>query len=340
MPRPQEIELKLEVPKDCAGRLERLPFLKSATSAHAETLRSVYFDTDKQKLRKNGLSLRVRSDHGHYRQTIKQGRGGTVGLFERGEWETELAGRQPDLDAAQGSGLRPFLSKKLRHAVSDTVPVTLATQSKAGRGYDLIAKHGNGPVRSEAIALDPDADWATAFRIIARGCLYQIAANQAALHRGDAEALHQMRIGIRRMRAAVSVFKEMLAGPQTRGPKLAELKTRQRHKLRINAKKLRYACEFFAGAFPGKKSVVRREKFVAKLKDLQDALGDLNDIKVHEELAKAAIHRPRLPKTKRRAPEAFAAGRLAGRESARFAHVMQGAERASRKFAKAKPFWA
>jgi CHAD domain-containing protein len=47
-----------------------------------------------------------------------------------------------------------------------------------------------------------------------------------------------------------------------------ELEPQRRHELRIRAKKLRYASEFFAGAFPGKKSSRRREEFVAGLEKL------------------------------------------------------------------------
>src|SRR5204863_4189054 len=51
-----------------------------------------------------------------------------------------------------------------------------------------------------------------------------------------------------------------------------------RHRARIEAKKLRYAAEFFENAFPdaGK----RRRRFVEALKALQDELGALNDIAV------------------------------------------------------------
>ena len=41
-----------------------------------------------------------------------------------------------------------------------------------------------------------------------------------------------------------------------------------------------------------------------------------------------------------RAKEAFAAGRLSGREEARIASVLKDAELAYRAFAKAKPFWS
>ena len=44
-----------------------------------------------------------------------------------------------------------------------------------------------------------------------------------------------------------------------RGRMLARLDARRRHKLRIQAKKVRYASEFFADLFPGKKAAKRRK---------------------------------------------------------------------------------
>src|SRR5262249_35594244 len=45
-----------------------------------------------------------------------------------------------------------------------------------------------------------------------------------------------------------------------KGKMLPRLDGRRRHKLRIQAKKVRYASEFFAGLFPGKKASKRRDK--------------------------------------------------------------------------------
>jgi CHAD domain-containing protein len=126
-----------------------------------------------------------------------------------------------------------------------------------------------------------------------------------------------------------------------RGRKVAQLGRKRRHKLRIQAKKLRYASEFFAGVFPGKKATKRRKTFVAHLEKLQDALGDLNDIAVHHVLTERIVDeqnvsgKPRDDCTRM----AFAAGRLAGREEARTASVVKGAVYAHRAFAKTKPFW-
>lgn len=51
-----------------------------------------------------------------------------------------------------------------------------------------------------------------------------------------------------------------------------------RHALRKEAKKLRYAAEFFAGLFPDKREKRRMKKFLAALGTVQDQLGALNDL--------------------------------------------------------------
>jgi triphosphatase len=518
MTQPEEIELKLEVPPD---RVDRLPVLRGIKPDKSKTLLSVYFDTAKQKLRRNGLLLRVQRVDGHYVQTIKKRGGRSVGLFERNEWECDLVDGRPDLDAAQATPLASLLNKKLRRnlkpifetrvrrrsyplrrhgseieftvdkgkvvtegrsspiseielelrkgnpadlfelarALGKLIPVAPASKSKAGRGYDLTAKDDPGPVKGEPIGLTQDATWATAFRIIARACLFQIAANEHSVRRRDAEGIHQMRIGVRRLRTAISLFKNMLADAQTKamkvelkwltgelgpareldvfikrvvervkggnthGPKLdavaedfrkrreqaldraaeavasprfrrlildaaawiaigewtqnnselmrclherpvanaaaEELSRRQKkirkqgsdfgeldpqrlHKLRIRGKKLRYAAEFFAGVFPSKKSARRRNKFIVKVKAMQDALGEINDIWVHEGLAREMIQsgaRERKQR-RRRVGNAFVAGRLAGHEDERFASTIKEAERAYAAFGEASWFWS
>jgi len=55
---------------------------------------------------------------------------------------------------------------------------------------------------------------------------------------------------------------------------------RDRHAVRIRVKRLRYACEFFAPAFPGDATAL----YVQALKELQRILGDLNDIAVARRL--------------------------------------------------------
>ncbi|RYY06648.1 MAG: CYTH domain-containing protein, partial [Alphaproteobacteria bacterium] len=92
---PREIELKL----DCAGpdltALAAHPRLQGSEGSEPELLVSSYYDTAEQDLRAAGLTLRVRNQGDRHIQTVKAGQGG-VGLFDRSEWETEIAGETPD----------------------------------------------------------------------------------------------------------------------------------------------------------------------------------------------------------------------------------------------------
>lgn len=62
------------------------------------------------------------------------------------------------------------------------------------------------------------------------------------------------------------------------GRKLARLSDEERHAIRKKAKKLRYTSEFLAALFVEKKQRRRHERFTAALEDLQDRLGELNDL--------------------------------------------------------------
>jgi CHAD domain-containing protein len=120
-----------------------------------------------------------------------------------------------------------------------------------------------------------------------------------------------------------------------KGKVLKELDARSRHKLRIQTKKLRYASDFFATLFATKRSLKRRKHFLPALERLQDALGDLNDIVVHERRITAMGVRHRQSNPSR----AFAAGLLTGREDARKDAAMKMATEAYADLAKVKPFW-
>jgi len=62
------------------------------------------------------------------------------------------------------------------------------------------------------------------------------------------------------------------------GRRLAKADDETRHGVRKDAKKLRYASEFFASLFHDKKSRRRYKRFIAGLEELQDQLGLLNDL--------------------------------------------------------------
>src|SRR6266545_5031208 len=107
-----ETEIKFRMPKRNLGASPRLTMPGCKIGRHSESdLLSTYFDTPKQKLKRRGLLLRVRRAGGKHLQTIKR----TSGVeFGRGEWETEIAGRTPDLGEANGTPLQRFASKKLQ----------------------------------------------------------------------------------------------------------------------------------------------------------------------------------------------------------------------------------
>ena len=520
MTAPCEVELKLEVPVEGLRKLERSQLLNANHLPRQRTeLVSSYFDTRKLKLRKKGVSLRVRHMDGRCVQTVKRNEPGNGAALSRNEWETDIAGKSLDLDAARGTALEPFLSRKTRrdlkpifetrvrrtvypirydnsdielsidegrieagrrssrlyevelelkhgdaqalfllaHQIAKQVPATLSVKSKADRGYDLLTGEVSRPVKALSIKLNPKQSTQAAFQAIARACLHQLCANIGPLHAGDAEGLHQARVSLRRLRAAISLFSDMLHNKQTdamkrelkwltgefgpareadvfvervvkpvagadhkrrginelksevmrgrntefartqsainssrfralaldiatwieagnwmhaddarknlpskaaivetavaqldiwwkklvkRGQCLGSLNPRQRHKLRIAAKKLRYASEFFADAFPGKKAARQRKRFIAGLKELQTGLGDLNDIVVNKRLSASLVNSSTSREHRNDdAWKAFTAGRLCGREEARFSSTMKAASRAHKAFARAKRFW-
>jgi triphosphatase len=125
-----------------------------------------------------------------------------------------------------------------------------------------------------------------------------------------------------------------------RGRLLTKLDPHRRHKLRIQAKKLRYAAQFFETVFSGKKVSRLRKTFLSALEEVQDCLGDLNDISVHEHLTAEIATEP-APSTNAqdRARRAFAAGVLTGQEEARINTVMAAAVASFKMLASAKPFW-
>jgi CHAD domain-containing protein len=123
---------------------------------------------------------------------------------------------------------------------------------------------------------------------------------------------------------------------------MRKLSPQRRHNLRIQAKKVRYAAEFFASLFSEKKEERRRKAFIAALEQLQNTLGELNDITVHEDLtvglaqARGVNGRGRTARPRK----AFAAGQVSGYEQARMTSVLREAESAARAFTRAKPFWS
>jgi triphosphatase len=141
---------------------------------------------------------------------------GTIHAGKRSEPIREL---ELELKAGQGSELFRVARELCRR-----IPARLLLKSKAERGYELFnGGAAAAAVKAGAIELSAGTTIAEAFRIIARSCLSQIVANEAGMQAGDSEALHQLRIGLRRLRATISFFSDIVGGPQTDAVK-SELK--------------------------------------------------------------------------------------------------------------------
>ena len=346
-------------------------------------------------------------------------------------------------------------------ALGDVAPLHLSVKTKADRGYGLLQGKGSrAPNPPQSARTPPTATAGGAFQTIARGCLRELIANEAAVLARDGEGLHRMRIALRRLRAAIGVFSEVLgdrqlarieselrwiagqlgpardldvfvadvvgplrarhpndrktsrfcrnfehrramayervaaslqsarlrhleldltrwieAGPwvtnrtgaasrrrdrpvtklavealtrrrkklRKTGERLAKLSRKDRHRVRIRAKRLRYAIEFFAALFPGKKRAKRCREILSALADLQDSLGALNDLARREALCareaqKAAPSGGPWSRTGA-APKAFAASVSLAAQTVRVAQLLRQAESAFKRFRAVKPFW-
>ncbi|MDX8522494.1 CYTH and CHAD domain-containing protein [Mesorhizobium dulcispinae] len=268
----------------------------------------------------------------------------------------------------------------LARKVDLITPAHLGVLSKAERGYRLLGS-APGAVKSAATTLTSEMSAATAFARIAAACLKQFRLNETALGWSrDADALHQARVSLRRLRSLCSICKSLfddsrfdhlreelkwlaselgearnidvmigrassealssrlqdarddayaaveasLSSVRARslmidatewisigdwrtqsdeelheqssrnlasgvfdkfwkkvakgGNDLIDADDETRHKVRIAAKKLRYAAEFFEPLYNGKAEAKRHRRFIEAMKGLQDHLGSLNDI--------------------------------------------------------------
>ena len=121
------------------------------------------------------------------------------------------------------------------------------------------------------------------------------------------------------------------------GRHLDRLSAEKRHRIRMEAKKLRYASEFFSSLWTDRKHRKRYKVFIVALEDLQTCLGSLNDIQTGQEIA-AKLARAAIAKGGgSNAPHA-AASHLNQRDK-RIARLVNSACKAHQRFSGAPSFW-
>jgi triphosphatase len=135
---------------------------------------------------------------------------------------------------------------------------------------------------------------------------------------------------------AVDLFVRRTKKTKRRAKKLRKFNVRERHKLRIAIKKLRYTIYFFESLFKESEYAKALSRYKDRLGKLQDSLGALNDIAVHHKLlTKLRTDRdeakPRLM--------AFAAGAVVGTEYREVAALLQISGKAASKLRRAEDFW-
>jgi inorganic triphosphatase YgiF len=373
---------------------------------------------------------------------------GREAIFDLDQGEIEAGERRArvcelELEVEKGD---PAWLYDLALELAETIDLRIETRDKAERGWALYTGECPRPRKAERNELPEDATLGRALAAVAGSCLAQILANEAPVVAGrDPEGVHQMRVGVRRLRSALGLVRscgladeteplveglrwladvlgeardldvllanlleplaassgadpallrlrdaavEARAETQGRvcealasarfgrlglelgrwlareeereageaaaelraparewsakllerrhrkarrlGRHLAQASARERHRLRIQLKKLRYAAEFFRSLHPGP----RTARYIARLADLQDVLGELNDAATADRVLGSLLSR--LPPE----PVTFHA---AGRASGWKAHA---AERRARRLMKlwkafedATPFW-
>jgi len=91
--------------------------------------------------------------------------------------------------------------------------LTLEHRSKAERGYVLRDAVPPLPVKAQAALIDKTMDAGALSRAVIGGALAQVQANShGVLCHDDPEFLHQMRVGLRRLRCAIDLFAPQLGG--------------------------------------------------------------------------------------------------------------------------------
>ncbi|MGO8916479.1 MAG: CHAD domain-containing protein [Stellaceae bacterium] len=139
----------------------------------------------------------------------------------------EVAIDEGEIRAAEGTASQPIseLELELRSGepaalydvalrLLDAAPLRIEAQSKAQRGYRLVARRKKPPpvVRALPFKFAADATVERVLQEIGRRCLLYVVRNAPAALADVPEAVHQMRVAVRRLRSALAGIKPMLSG--------------------------------------------------------------------------------------------------------------------------------
>ncbi|NML60751.1 CHAD domain-containing protein [Massilia sp. RP-1-19] len=132
-----------------------------------------------------------------------------IGKLECGDEAVPVS--EIELELKSGNAIHLF---DLALALHERLPMHIGTMSKVERGYSLCRPHPRMATANLPVLLAKGSNVEQAFKAIAANCLAQIQANAAGVvHDYNGESLHQMRVGLRRLRSALDVFKDVVQLP-------------------------------------------------------------------------------------------------------------------------------
>lgn len=106
----------------------------------------------------------------------------------------------------------------------DTIPLRAGNVNKAVRGYALYSPPKEVPiVKAAPVMLTPKMSVEDAFAAIVSNCMAHIQGNESGVLQGASESVHQMRVGVRRLRSALRLFGDAIAVPPDIGEGLSWL---------------------------------------------------------------------------------------------------------------------
>jgi triphosphatase len=133
------------------------------------------------------------------------------GRIRAGQREVPVSELELELKGGEPSALY-----RLALELSQAAPLAIEPATKAERGAQLAGRPGPEAVKPGDVALRPDQSAAEAFGRVMGAALGHMRVNLLPAARGDVEGVHQVRVAVRRLRAAIAMFEPLLA-PETAG---------------------------------------------------------------------------------------------------------------------------
>lgn len=168
-----------------------------------------------EKLRRRRIALRRMFSLEVDRGTWSLCRDGACIEVALDEGKMEAGGRERPIRQAElelKSGEPDYLYELARKICKESAATPFFV-SKGALGYRLADRLDDAPARGLTLHFEDDASVADAFQAIVDACLKQFSLNEEILQTEiSSEAVHQARVAIRRLRAAFSMFKEVVVG--------------------------------------------------------------------------------------------------------------------------------